>query len=309
MSTNQSGKATGKRIYKRWWFVLFCLFLPLLILGNFLIVVATYGETESISVEFIEQNEPIDSASVEEITLMSINLAHGRSDGPNQMWVDNDTIRQNLEQTAELIARHKPAAVALQEADAPSWWSGHFSHTSLLAKESGLHFVAQSGNVSGLGLHYGTAMIGSLAVKDSATSHTFQRSFPTFSKGCVITTCYWPGEPEFEFDLFSVHLDFANSKVREKQLTELTELINSRQRPVIVMGDFNTEANDGLKAFRDENQLSTWEWDATDIVTFPTFERRLDWIFVSKEFELTGHTVLEEVISDHRAIKATVRRK
>ena len=309
MSTSESRKAKSKRFYKRWWFVLLFILLPILFLGNFLIVVATYGESESVSVEFIEQNTADRSTSTEEITLMSLNLAHGRSDGPNQMWLDNQTIRQNIVQAAELIARHKPDVVALQEADAPSWWSGDFSHTSLLAKESGLHFVAQSRNVNGLGLHYGTALIGSLAVKNTAKTHTFKRSFPTFSKGCVVTTCCWPEAPEFEFILISVHLDFANSKVRSSQLSELTELIKGQQRPVIVMGDFNTGASDDLKSFRDENQLSTWDWDATDIVTFPTFERRLDWIFVSKEFVITEHSVLEEVISDHRAIKVTVGRR
>ena len=309
MSASESRKAKSKRFYKRWWFVLLVILLPILILGNFLIVVATYGESESIAVEFVEKNTELRSTAAEEITLMSLNLAHGRSDGPNQMWVDKETIRQNVLKASEFIALHKPDAVALQEADAPSWWSGDFSHPTLLVKESGLHFVAQSRNVSGLGLQYGTAIIGSLAVKDTAKSHTFKRSFPTFSKGCVITTCYWPGAPEFEFGLISVHLDFANSKVRASQLSELTELIKGQQRPVIVMGDFNTEASDDLKSFRDENQLSTWDWDATDIVTFPTFERRLDWIFVSKEFVITEHSVLEEVISDHRAIKATVRRR
>lgn len=309
MSMSESGKAKSKRIYKRWWFVLLMIVLPVLVLGNYLIVVATYGESESVVVEFIEQSQSLPSIAKEEITLMSLNLAHGRSDGPNQMWVDNDTIRQNLVQAAELIAHHKPDAVALQEADAPSWWSGDFSHTSSLARQSGLYFAAQSSNVNGLGLDYGTALIGSLEVEKTAQAHTFQRSFPTFSKGCICTTCYWPGSPEFKFCLISVHLDFANAEVRASQLDELTQLIRHQQLPVIVMGDFNTEANERLKQFLDDNQLSTWRWDASDIVTFPTFESRLDWICVSKEFVITDHSVIEKIVSDHRAIKATVRRQ
>jgi len=47
--------------------------------------------------------------------------------------------------------------------------------------------------------------------------------------------------------------------------------------------------------------------EADDLVTFPSRERRLDWVLVSKEIAFVGHRVLADAVSDHRAVAADLR--
>jgi endonuclease/exonuclease/phosphatase family metal-dependent hydrolase len=47
--------------------------------------------------------------------------------------------------------------------------------------------------------------------------------------------------------------------------------------------------------------------EADDLVTFPSLERRLDWVLVSKEITFVGHRVLDEEVSDHRPVVADLR--
>ena len=70
------------------------------------------------------------------MTLLTLNIAHGRKDGRNQMLQRTATIRRNLDDITRLLAQTSPALVALQEADGPSFWSGKFDHVKYLAKQA-----------------------------------------------------------------------------------------------------------------------------------------------------------------------------
>jgi endonuclease/exonuclease/phosphatase family metal-dependent hydrolase len=168
--------------------------------------------------------------------------------------------------------------------------------------------AVQGLNVNGLGLHYGAALVTQLRVLD-ARQVTFARNAPTFSKGFVAATCSWPGDSNFKFDVVSVHLDFASSNVRARQLSVLAKSIKKAARPVIIMGDFNTEMSKKLlPGFLKETGLSTWKPDNDSIVTFPGRGSRIDWILVSPEFRIVKQTILDDVVSDHRVVRAAIRR-
>ena len=47
--------------------------------------------------------------------------------------------------------------------------------------------------------------------------------------------------------------------------------------------------------------------EADDLVTFPSLQRRLDWVLVSREIEFVGHRVLDDAVSDHRVVVADLR--
>ena len=68
--------------------------------------------------------------------VMTLNIAHGRKDGPNQVFQKARTIKSNLDEIAEVVNREKPDVLALQEADGPSIWSGGLDQVKYLAEKA-----------------------------------------------------------------------------------------------------------------------------------------------------------------------------
>jgi len=271
-----------------------------------IILFATYGKTSQIEITPLENT--VTNFSDHQIIVMTINMAHGRSNGRNQIFQSNDAIRNNVNEIGRLIAKREAHIVALQEADGPSWWSGGVSHINAVGMRAGMTTAMQANNVDGLGLHYGTAIISKLAVK-YARQETFPMSFPSFSKGFLVATCVWPPDISFEFDVISLHLDFLNATVRAKQLSILKDYIKHSTRPVILMGDFNTDMNkEILPKFLEQTGLVMWKPNDKSIITFPKFGQRIDFILVSSEFKIIQENVLPDVISDHRSVEAIIER-
>ncbi len=239
------------------------------------------------------------------VTVMTLNLAHGRGNGRNQCLQSGRRIRGTLGVVAELLRREQPDVVALQEADGESVWSGDFDHVTTLGRDAGFFTGCRAENVRGLGLSYGTALLSQFALADPA-AHTFAASPPTFSKGFVVAGIRHPASAR-PIDIVSVHLDFSRSSVRRRQVDHMIRVLRDRGRPLVVMGDFNCEwgpgttpvtrlaAALGLRAYRPEDD---------GMATFPTMDRRLDWILVSPELRFLSCRTLPDVVSDHLPIVA-----
>jgi len=45
------------------------------------------------------------------------------------------------------------------------------------------------------------------------------------------------------------------------------------------------------------------------VITFPGLEKRIDWVLVSPGLVITEHVVLDESVSDHRAVRVRIRRE
>ena len=256
-----------------------------------------YGKSGKVK-PFIIKNRVLEQNN---LTLLSINMAHGRGDGRSQILQSSKVINAYVHKIADLIIREDADIVALQEADAPSWWSGNFSHSEEIAKLSNMHFSIQGEHVSGFGLQYGTSLIGKLNVIE-AYSQTFTKSIPMLSKGFVMATCQWQG---LIFDVVSLHLDFARSVTRQKQLNLLETTLKKQNRPMIIMGDFNTDMSTKLLPdFMQELNLYTWRPNDKEIVTFPSLGGyRIDWILISQEFKIIDHQILDDIVSDHLSVK------
>ena len=304
-----SNKLSGENLpfYKRKWFVLPVVAILVAITVDFLVVFMTHGGSMPLEVLSIQNSdrEPV----ADQIKVMTINMAHGRSDGRNQLLQASSTIEKNVENIGDFIARERPQVVALQEADAPSWWSGRFSHVERVATVGGMTSAVQGRNVDGLGLHYGAAVVTELNVSE-ARQVTFKKNIPTFSKGFVVVTCAWPGDPDFKFDVVSLHLDFASAKVRTYQLSILSDLVRQSERPIVLMGDFNTDmVRELLPKFLEETGLQAWRVDDETTVTFPYLGTRIDWILASPELRMVEQSVLDDVLSDHKVVVAILERE
>ncbi len=83
----------------------------------------------------------------------------------------------------------------------------------------------------------------------------------------------------------------------------------ARGRPLVVMGDMNCKGATGLSAVRLLQRglsLRPADADCTHQPTFPTRRprRRIDWILVSPELEVTGCRIIPHDVTDHLAVTA-----
>jgi len=242
------------------------------------------------------------------IRVMTLNLAHGRRTSFHQLFLGTDKIKKNLDTVAKVINREKADVVALQEADGQSFWSGSFNHVEYLLKRANFISSVQGYHVKGMGLQYGTAILSGLKLTNN-NSHNLTRSTLTLPKGFVVSSINWPADPAFSVDIVSVHLDFMSVKTRKQQAKTLVNVLKSRNRPMIMMGDFNTywDHDDGvMKYITAELELTVYQPGRKDIVTFPDSMARLDWILITRPLEFVRQEVIIDELSDHRAVIADI---
>lgn len=239
------------------------------------------------------------------LRIMTFNIAHGRGESFHQLLQDSDTTLANLDSIASLLRDSAAHVVALQEADGPSFWSGNFSHIDYLADNAAFSQSLHGLHVEGLGLAYGTALIARLDLGDPQAI-TFEPALSPVPKGFVVSTVNWPGRKDIEVDVVSVHLDFASKATRRKQAAELITTLRDRQRPVIVMGDFNSgwQEDSTVRQICEALALHAYRPESTGLETFPAFGKRLDWILVSPGIAFRSYEVLPDSLSDHRGVIA-----
>ena len=239
--------------------------------------------------------------------VMSLNLAHGRADGRFQALRSRATLEANLDSAGALVRSHRPHAVALQEADAPSIWSGRFDHVAAVARSAGLPWGVLSTHVAGMGLHYGTGAL-SWTQPSATRQRTFAPTPPTMSKGATLVRFATP--TGIEVNLVSVHLDFSRPGVRAKQAQVLATWLQEVDGPLVLAGDFNCQWGDReatLRELADALGLRAWEPESTALATYPGWDKRLDWVLISRDLEFVDYRVLPEPVSDHRAVVADLR--
>ena len=240
------------------------------------------------------------------LRVLTLNIAHGRGDSFHQLLQRSATTQTNLGAIASLLKTSDAHVVALQEADGPSFWSGNFDHVAYLANQASYGHSVHATHADGMGLSYGTALLANLHLRD-AQAITFDPELSLVPKGFVVSTIHWPGTPCIDIDIVSIHLDFASRSVRKRQATELIETLRARNRPLIVMGDLNSEwqlHDSTVQYLSRELALSAYSPERTDLDTFPAFGERLDWILVSPELKFHSYSVLTDVVSDHRGVVA-----
>lgn len=243
------------------------------------------------------------------LRVMTLNVAHARAEGHSQILQGVDQARLNLWRIANVVKREQPHVVAFQEIDRKSVWNGGFDHTQFVAERASYPHFYSGNHIEGDFLQYGTALVARLGLTDSA-SITFDRPFGRPGKGFVLSSATWPGTDGVEVDVVSVHFDFLTDARRREEAGRLIEILRQRDNPCIIMGDLNTDyADDGqvIQMLEEQLQLTTWQPGADTLVTFPRFNKRLDWVLVSGEIEIVSHQVLPDLLSDHRAVLAELR--
>lgn len=247
------------------------------------------------------------------LTVVTLNLAHGRGTGFSQLLQTAAEAEENLEKVAAVLKVQSADVVALQEADGPSLWSGDMDHVALVAAGADYPWYARATHVSNWMGTYGTAMLARRPFI-VARGHTFAPSPPTFNKGFLIGRFAWQPDPEkrdaVALDIISVHLDFSRRSVRAGQIREMAARMDPRRRPTIVMGDFNSQwpaEASVVKALARRAGLSVYQPQAPGLGTYGGGKKRLDWILISHHLEFVRYTVVTAAISDHFAVVAEIR--
>lgn len=244
------------------------------------------------------------------LNVVTVNLAHGRKDSVNQLLVSEEQTRKNLDDIAQYLNDSNADVVALQEADAPSRWSGGFDHVAYLAEKAGLSHYAHAEHAHLWMGNYGTAVLSRWPIRE-AMGLTFADTPPTASKGFTLAQIEWHN-PELAsspvtVDIISVHLDFSRKSVRLHQIDELAAVIEKRAGPLIIMGDFNSEwlAEEYMVENTVEtSQLHVYKPASADLNTYK--DKRLDWIMLSSRLGFTRYSVEQRILSDHKAVTASI---
>ncbi|GMR05806.1 MAG: hypothetical protein BMS9Abin25_0381 [Gammaproteobacteria bacterium] len=245
--------------------------------------------------------------NTEILSLVSLNLAHGRKDSLNQLLVPDKTIRSNLDDIAALLRKHNPDVVALQEADGPSVWSGNFDHVAYLAEAAGYPWYTRSDHVKSKYINFGTGLLSAVPFQD-VISHDFPSTPPTLTKGFTLGQIEWQPDSDrtpITVDILSVHLDFSRKAVREQQVSDILNVLQGRKNPVIILGDFNSDwlAKDSvIKRMVACGKVHTFEPESNMLGTYKSGKHRLDWVLLSTELEFRSYRVLPDIVSDHQPV-------
>ena len=259
----------------------------------------------------VGQNQSIITS--DPLSVLTLNLAHGRKDSFNQMLQKTATTQRNLEEIAGFLRNSGADLIALQEADAPSRWSGQFNHVDLVAEKSLYPCLIHGRHAQKYMYDFGTALLSRVPFTNNL-SHTFTPSPPTTNKGFVMGQVRWnPGgrlaEPVV-VSVISVHLDFSRKKVREAQTEEIRTVLAGIATPMIIMGDFNADWSDkesAIKAIVTNDNFSVYQPEANGLGTYKSGKYRLDWILISKDLGFLSYEVPQTVLSDHQSVQATLR--
>jgi endonuclease/exonuclease/phosphatase family metal-dependent hydrolase len=289
-------------------------FVTGLVLTGFLMPVTVIASHETGS-NSPECNLPLSQNVITSplLSVLTLNLAHGRKDAFNQMLQKTSTTRRNLEEIADFLRNSGADLIALQEADAPSRWSGKFNHVDFVSEKSPYPCRIHASHAHNRMYDFGTALLSRVPYTDSL-SHTFAPSPPTTNKGFVMGKVLWNPDGQLQepitVSIISVHLDFSRKKVREAQTEEMRAMLPDMTTPVIILGDFNTDwttDESALRAIVANGNLKVYQPEATELGTYKNGKHRLDWILISKDLEFVSYEVPQVVLSDHQPVLASVR--
>ena len=246
------------------------------------------------------------------LKVISLNLAHGRKDGLNQIFLTADTFRKNLRDIGVRLKPLSPHIISLQEADGPSYWSGRFDHVEYLAQYAEFPYYASARHSSTPLFQFGTALMTKVPMQN-VRSVRFSPSPPTLRKGFLAASVPWNPDGRLvravNLSLVSVHLDFSRRKVRAKQIRELIDFLKSVPKPFILTGDFNADWAGEDPTVRDlvrSLDLQVYESHSTSLGTYHSTGKRLDWILISSGLKYEAYTVITEHLSDHFPVSAHI---
>jgi len=238
------------------------------------------------------------------LRVLTLNVGHGRGNASHQALLGRARIRDNLDGVAAVLRREEADLVALQEADAPSWWSGSFDHVEYLSGRAEYPHSFHGRHRDVAQIRSGTALLSRLPLQETHSAGMWSGALRPV-KGYVVAAVEAHG---VTLDVVSVHIDFASRGRRRIQLGHMATELRHRGRPVLILGDLNCgwRREPTLRELATRLDLIAFRPEADGMATYPQArpKRRIDWILASRGVEFRRYEVLDTPLSDHRAVVA-----
>lgn len=237
---------------------------------------------------FAQKNKPIT------LKVMTYNIHHGESEQG----------KSNLNRVVELIKKHKPDLVALQEIDSVVTRSGKVNQMNVLSLLTG-YKAAFSDAIELQGGKYGLGILSKYPIE---SVQKLKLPNPEDAEPRILMCALVPLSDSKYVRFCNTHLDHRSALGRGLQAAVINENLQNSIYPVIVGGDFNATADDHTL----EAMTKYWN-DAgknTDGGTLPDANKRIDyfWTHQSSGFKMIDYKVLyEPQTSDHYPVIVTYK--
>ena len=290
-------------------------------------------QSDARQVRVFSNDAPARQETITSLKILTYNIAHGR--GPTGGNWDGPVAadRERIDQIAELIRRHNPDVVVLNEVDFNSTWSGHQNQAAAIAEQAGYSYRMEQRNFD-LRFLYGSWKFGNAVLSRLPIVDADSIEYPVFSRwehvlvgskqGCLCTLQISPSQ---QVRIVPVHLEVRSEETRVASVNEIIQVANRSTLPTVFAGDFNSSpasfplarqtaagrnAMDLLASSRVVRIPEAAVADAqptTQEMTFTSTEpdRVIDWILPSSHFACEDYQVLNVELSDHRPVLAKLR--
>lgn len=279
--------------------------LPALTMGSGLLIGLFLSYARGVVLREVKAPDTVFEKPPEVIRFVTFNVAHGRGLALYQGLVDDERIQSNLKELGEYLRRLDADVVGLQEIDQDCNWSGNINQLEVIAREAGYphyRFGVNNRNGGDYRLFYGNAILSRHPIV-SFENHPFGDA-PVAEKGFLIADVNMGGEC---VTCVVTHLDPIRKSEREEQVRKIAEVVGDRDKPVVVMGDFNCELENEspMKTLCRELDLQIPGQEEKRRDTYwQLLNKTIDFVFASDGITYENYRVGEAKLSDHYAVIA-----
>ena len=200
---------------------------------------------------------------------------------------------------ADVVKKCNADIVGLNEMRDKGSDAEYDNQTAILSELTGLryYYFAKAIDV-GVNNPYGNALLSKYPIK-SVETIPIPDPEPKTGTEYYESRCLLKAKLENDITVLVVH--FGLNRDEQKNAVE-TVLANIEDEKCILMGDFNTEPeNEVLRPIR-ERMKDTADKFSDDLLSFPSDnpERKIDYIFVSRDIDVVSADIPAIVASDHR---------
>ncbi len=232
------------------------------------------------------------------IRFMTYNIQHGMD---HARYLKDRVHVIDLGLTAKVISRYKPDIVGLNEVRDRGAHAEYREQTREMADRLGYEHCYFAKAVDMGDGPYGNAILSRFPMRSAVTvpipDPMFRPEKRGFETRCILKAEF---EAPARFDVLISHFGLNPAEQRNAVAT-LLELTETRQAPVVFMGDLNMEPDDPtlapvFRALHDAAALLP-----PDTKSFPSEKPqiKIDYIFASDEFRAAAAEIPQAVASDH----------
>ncbi len=259
------------------------------------------------------------------LRVITYNIAHGRGLA-NHNWQagDKQTHLNRLDEIAAVLRDAGADIVILNEADFDAVWTSGVNQAHYIAEKAGFRFVAEQRNydmaIPFFALRWGNAILSKYPITSSRCVNftpfaTWERIVAGHKKGLL---CEIRLGEDSVIRVFGVHLDTRSEETRIQAVEMIENIRRESKSPLILAGDMNTGPLDfpQVKPAADGQTAMSYLLDTGAYRTAPlrdpapedfTFHAAgptgvIDWILVSRDWEIISRSVLGGTLSDHKAV-------